>query len=138
MEDNHFTLGYAAAMLWANAWVETETEIVSIADWDGTATISEDSLEQMRSECHDFLSMWLDGPNTSVLALLYRVCDDTSTAYSWSDAGHDFALTRNGHGAGYWDRGLGTIGDLLTEAAKTYGESSLNVNPTTSVATLVG
>jgi len=35
--------------------------------------------------------------------------------------GHDFWLTRNGHGAGFWDRGLGAIGDRLTEAAKPYG-----------------
>jgi hypothetical protein len=43
-------------------------------------------------------------------------------------AGHDFFLTRNGHGAGFWDRGLGAIGDRLTEAAHVYGESDLYVN----------
>ena len=37
-------------------------------------------------------------------------------------AGHDFALTRNGHGTGFWDRGLGEIGDMLTEECKPYGE----------------
>jgi hypothetical protein len=35
--------------------------------------------------------------------------------------GHDFVLTRNGHGAGFWDRGLGDVGDRLTEACKPYG-----------------
>ena len=33
-----------------------------------------------------------------------------------SQAGHDFWLTRNGHGAGYWDRGLGEVGERLTAA----------------------
>jgi hypothetical protein len=28
-------------------------------------------------------------------------------------AGIDFWLTRNRHGAGYWDRGLGITGDKL-------------------------
>ena len=28
--------------------------------------------------------------------------------------GHDFWLTRNGHGAGFWDRGLGETGKKLT------------------------
>jgi hypothetical protein len=42
-------------------------------------------------------------------------------------AGHDFFLTRNGHGAGFWDRGLGAIGDRLTDAAHAYGESDLYV-----------
>lgn len=35
--------------------------------------------------------------------------------------GHDFWLTRNGHGAGFWDRGLGELGDRLTALAKAYG-----------------
>lgn len=30
--------------------------------------------------------------------------------------GHDFWLTRNGHGAGFWDRGLGEVGDRLSDA----------------------
>lgn len=35
--------------------------------------------------------------------------------------GHDFYLTREGHGAGFWDRGLGELGDHLTSIAKFYG-----------------
>lgn len=38
--------------------------------------------------------------------------------------GQDFYLTRNGHGAGFWDRGYGEIGRQLTEAAKIYGSTS--------------
>ena len=41
--------------------------------------------------------------------------------------GHDFWLTRNGHGAGFWDRGLGKLGVRLTAATKHYGEQSLYV-----------
>lgn len=36
--------------------------------------------------------------------------------------GHDFWLTRNHHGAGFWDRGYGNVGKLLTKSAHTYGE----------------
>jgi len=43
-------------------------------------------------------------------------------------AGHDFWLTRNGHGAGFWDRELGDVGDRLTEAAKGYGECCVYVS----------
>ncbi len=42
-------------------------------------------------------------------------------------AGHDFWLTRNRHGAGFWDRGLGDIGDKLTEAAHAWGSVDLYV-----------
>jgi hypothetical protein len=38
-------------------------------------------------------------------------------------AGHDFYLTRNYHGAGYWDRGLGEVGEKLSDATKPYGET---------------
>jgi hypothetical protein len=39
--------------------------------------------------------------------------------------GHDFWLTRNGHGAGFWDRGLGALGDRLSDASKPYGSVDL-------------
>jgi len=32
-------------------------------------------------------------------------------------AGRDYWFTRNHHGVGFWDRGLGEIGDKLTEKA---------------------
>lgn len=35
--------------------------------------------------------------------------------------GHDLWLTRNGHGAGFWDRGLGFVGERLTECARVMG-----------------
>jgi hypothetical protein len=39
--------------------------------------------------------------------------------------GHDFYLTRESHGAGFWDRGLGELGDYLTGIAKSYGEATV-------------
>lgn len=42
--------------------------------------------------------------------------------------GHDFFLTRNGHGAGFWDRGYGEIGEKLTEACRPYGSQNLSVS----------
>lgn len=40
-----------------------------------------------------------------------------------SQNGHDFWLTRNWHGAGFWDRGYDvTIGELITQKAHAFGE----------------
>lgn len=39
--------------------------------------------------------------------------------------GHDFNLTRNRHGAGFWDRGWGRLGERLTAIAHAYGSQSL-------------
>lgn len=56
---------------------------------------------------------------------LLRYCEvrayDPSEGPVESYAGHDFYLTRAGHGAGFWDRGLGELGDRLTNASKSYG-----------------
>jgi hypothetical protein len=41
--------------------------------------------------------------------------------------GHDLWLTRNGHGAGFWDRGYGPVGDRLTAACKACGSVDLYV-----------
>lgn len=43
-------------------------------------------------------------------------------------AGHDFWLTRNHHGAGFWDGDWpDETGEKLTQAAHTYGEQSLYI-----------
>ncbi len=39
--------------------------------------------------------------------------------------GHDFWLTRNGHGAGFWDRGYGEDGNKLTALCEQFGESDI-------------
>jgi hypothetical protein len=38
--------------------------------------------------------------------------------YDDERAGTDYWLTRNGHGAGFWDRGLGDVGDRLSAACR--------------------
>ena len=45
---------------------------------------------------------------------------------TWNAVAHDFILTRNGHGAGFWDsdRWVAPWGDRLTELAKSFGEIS--------------
>lgn len=48
-----------------------------------------------------------------------------SNSGEYSDAecfGHDLWLTRGHHGAGFWDRGLGELGERLTKAAHRLGE----------------
>ena len=44
-----------------------------------------------------------------------------------SSAGHDFWLTRNGHGAGFWDGDYPINGDRLTDECKQYGELHIDV-----------
>lgn len=42
--------------------------------------------------------------------------------------GHDIVFSANGHGTGFWDRGIGEIGEKLHEIAKPYGSLDIYVN----------
>jgi hypothetical protein len=55
---------------------------------------------------------------------------DGQTSIEWAAGciGHDFMLTRNGHGAGFWDRGLGDLGDRLSAACEPYGSLSVEAD----------
>jgi len=44
-----------------------------------------------------------------------------------AQVGHDIWLTRNGHGTGFWDRGLGELGDQLTVIAEDMSEVGIYV-----------
>ena len=44
-----------------------------------------------------------------------------------SSLAYDFWLTRNGHGAGFWDGDWGEVGDKLTELCKPYGSVDVYV-----------
>lgn len=47
-----------------------------------------------------------------------------ATGMTWAEIGHNLWLTRNRHGAGFWDRGLPEdIGRALTDAAHALGET---------------
>jgi len=50
---------------------------------------------------------------------------------SWTveQLGHDFWLTRNGHGTGFWDRDFGTelAREVLTDLAHSFGEADASV-----------
>lgn len=46
-----------------------------------------------------------------------------ATGRDMSSAGHDFWLTRNGHGTGFWDRGKDPVLRELTDAAECYGSA---------------
>lgn len=65
-------------------------------------------------------------------AQIIKDCAIFSTAHAadidgdYKRAGHDFWLTRNGHGAGFWDGDWDeAIGERMTATSKAFGEVSL-------------
>jgi len=70
-------------------------------------------------DCYGFLTI------PSVQEALVRAY--ATERYTASNAGHDFWLTRNHHGAGFWDRGLGEAGDELSRWAHSFSSCDIYV-----------
>lgn len=78
--------------------------------------IAQDAKDTMLNDCKAFVAN-----NVDTLDAWQR------RRISYDQAGHDFWLTRNGHGAGFWDRDQGRLGQDLTDACKPYGAQNLYV-----------
>ena len=80
-----------------------------------------DSDRPLDSFGFSFVSDAFDRMRDEVAYFVYLNSADLN-GLEYSQIGHDFILSRNSHGAGFWDRGLGDRGDRLTVSAKSFGE----------------
>ena len=115
-----FMRGYVGAMLWVNTFIERPGEEEST--WEDVAYWYESPGRWWEDTPVDltYAENFWDSFAYVILSLDYG-----KRGENWPSAelaGHDFALTRNEHGTGFWDSGLGDIGDMLTEECKPYGE----------------
>lgn len=113
-----FISGYIAAMLCgSNDWSDESGGQPLDANYSDD-DLTDDARDRCETECKAFL---------------YRIgymIDDAQFTGNRHDggslaayAGHDFWLTRCGHGAGFWDGDWSDpAGDVLTNAAKAFGE----------------
>lgn len=109
MQDiNDVELGYIDAALWSSTHDDGEP-----LDVMGVEAIHPDTRKAMRADVEAFVKK-----NRAVL--IASGLDDVQI-------GHDFWLTRNRHGAGFWDRDIGKAGQLLTDACAEFGEVYLYV-----------
>jgi len=93
-------------------WDDEDLEDVNLDEVCDVSDIAAESLATMESECADFV---------------FHHYNKLQRVGTMAQHGHDFWLTRNGHGVGFWDRGYGDIGEDLSETAKVYGECDLYV-----------
>lgn len=110
-----FVQGYIEALLFTNTEqgpLDPENgsalpETISFADFAPSALIA------INADCERF-----QAENAPDLATAYEFDN-----YDETRAGGDFWYTRNGHGVGYWDRGLGDAGDRLSDACERFPQS---------------
>ncbi len=105
-----FVEGYIACALWASL-DDAGSALDNEFDVDD---FTQKARAEMRRDCRAFIRA--------------NLVDLQTSGQSAEQSGHDFWLARNGHGAGFWDRGLGEIGERLTKASKTYGSADLYVH----------
>ena len=106
--------GYLECQLWAGLdYREEGEEPVPYDENYGVEDISESYREYIAAE---FESVVECHPLAVRMYLAKRPADYF---------GHDFYLTREHHGAGFWDRGLGELGEYLTKIAHSYGSADM-------------
>ena len=108
---------YVECALWSSHEYRDENqESPDDFDWADADDIAPETMASFREDC----------------AAMVAEAHGLEGSDWWTDEqfGHDFWLTRNGHGAGFWDRHYGDTaearaGDALSAMAKVYGECSL-------------
>lgn len=111
-----FTRAYIECALWSSTDNADDSGGEPLdANYD-ESDLAPEALHQMIEDCEDFRAA------------------NMADLVDWDDAqaGHDFWLTRNHHGAGFWDRGFGTpeSRERLTRAAEAHGSCDLCVGDT--------
>lgn len=118
---DNFCRGYIIAMLWSSTDESDEAGGEHLDANYSIEDLSTDAIQQVLHDCKAFQEK-----GARLLDIAFRLgYDSPDGSGPEAMAGHDFWLTRNGHGAGFWDRtelDKGGIGDKLTELAKSFGE----------------
>ena len=118
MTRNAFTTGYISAMAWLAINENGSDDGLTVDD------LPANIVDELTADAHAFYDANVDLLTDTIY--VHSTADD-SLEFA-AGLGEDFALTRNRHGTGYWDRGLGEQGLALTDLAHTYGDSAVYVD----------
>ena len=108
-----FTRAYIAAALWSSTDDNGDPLDENYTEFD----LDQASFDDMVWDTDNFQNY-----NEDLLAEAYDVDGQDE-----ENAGHNFWLTRAGHGAGFWDGDYPATGDRLTAETKKYDETELYV-----------
>lgn len=107
---DEFTTAYIACALWSSTDNSRDDGGDPLDQNYGPEDIAPSTLRVMQTDCREFHENY------------QHLFDDDA------QAGHDFWLTRNGHGAGFWDGDWPEpAATVLTNGSKWFGEFDLTV-----------
>lgn len=111
-----FIEGYIAAALWSSTYGNNGEGHMD----DGEHELAQETRDKMEADCAAFYAAHNDKFQYDSIT---RPSEDVDAS-----AGHDFWLTRCGHGAGFWDGDwIEPIATHLTDAAHACGEIDLYI-----------
>lgn len=122
-----FTAAYIECALWSSTDESDERGGEPMDRNYSVKNFAPETLARMQADCAKFIE-----ENRQVLDYVESTGEHGDT---YAVAGHDFWLSRNHHGAGFWDGDWQTTlpatrtvaGDVLTDAAHKFGEFNLYV-----------
>lgn len=94
--------GFLECALWASFYFDSGEPLDKVYS---CADFSESAMNAATHDCRKFLE-----------------ANEAMIDGNEFNAGHDFFLTRNGHGAGFWDGDWREHGEALTDASKAFGK----------------
>ena len=98
-------------MLWQAGEIYDEHGDVTLESYDEKYDL--DGLGEV-----DRLQILTDVYGFIMRAMEEHVLEPYLRVFDWGHLCHDYWLTRNGHGVGFWDRGLGDVGVMLSDLAE--------------------
>lgn len=111
-------ISFLHAALWTETDESTENGGEPFDSNYGFEDLAPDTIHAACIDCAEFLAM-CEAQNVADFGALIK----RPSSNSDESAGHDFLLTRNGHGAGFWDGDWSEAdgaADKLTEAAQSF------------------
>jgi hypothetical protein len=126
-EVSAFIRGYIGCALWSSTDQSREDGGDPLDRNYSSDDIATDARYKIETECRQFLSANADAIDDYGATDEIQAIAESDGSEVMDCAGHDLWLTRNGHGTGFWDRGVGDVGDKLADAARSLGESTMYV-----------
>lgn len=117
---------YIGTLLWSESCHGTSPECDHAGRTGDDLWNCDISLESIGYDIADLAPGVLDAIRAEVTDFVTANAADLADM-SPDDIGHNFLLSRNHHGTGFWDRGLGDLGDRLHKASDPYGNTDTYV-----------